>query len=78
MRRIFFDENGRTESGYWLLYENSLADLAQIENKHDGMRVTLYMPDELELEAELFYDTSREVWIGRPIEGTVRLLDNQS
>ena len=76
MERVFFDSNTAGEGGYWLCLPLSLADLDQIADKHDGMRVLLCMPKELELQAELFYDAARELWVGRPIEGAVRLLDN--
>lgn len=73
--RVFFDTNdGNWEYGYWLDFPKSKAELAQIEGgPREGMRVQIYMPGELEVEAILKWD--RTIWVGMPVEGTLRYLD---
>jgi hypothetical protein len=77
--RVMFDTNeGSMAGGYWL----SKRDLEAIGPAlKQGLRVIIYMPDELEMEAILEFDYAgsswREEgsWIGRPVPGTVKYLD---
>ena len=75
--RIFFDTNDGTEpGGYWLGFERSKADLAAHRLAvSDGARVVIYMPDELEIEAVLRFESSEQVWWADPVPGTLRYLD---
>lgn len=75
--RIFFDANdGTMESGYWLDFEQSLEDIANIGKVlHEGMHVIIYQPQELEMEAIIRFDEENNCWIGIPIRGTIRHLD---
>jgi hypothetical protein len=74
MHRIYFDANEATfEPGvcrYDLGLRSSVKDLAEIVDKHDGMRVIIYMPGELEMEATLEFDAKYGCWMARPIPGT--------
>ena len=38
----------------------------------EGMRVIIYMPDELEMEATLELDPTSKCWIARPDIGTIK------
>ena len=70
MHRVFFDSNtGGQETGYPLIFDQSLKDLALIEETSlkEGLHVIIYMPHELEAEAELFYDREFRVWRARPV-----------
>jgi hypothetical protein len=69
MHRVFFDINtGTAEVGFILWYAESQHDLEAIGNDlHDGLRVLLYMPDELELEAVLCFDQELGYWRGIPV-----------
>lgn len=74
MYRVYFDSNnGNMEWGYNLNLEASRNDLALI-GKHicNGLRVIIYMPDELEMEAEIEYLSKLKYWKAIPIEGTMR------
>jgi hypothetical protein len=77
MHRIFFDTNeGNYEHGYWLALPGSLKDIAPIADQlHNGLRVTIYMTNELEMEATLQFDEQYGYWIARPIEGTTKYYD---
>jgi hypothetical protein len=39
----------------------------------DGLRVIIYMTDELEMDATLEFDQSQDAWMARPIAGTTKL-----
>jgi hypothetical protein len=75
--RIFFDTNeGTHDHGYELSLPLSLAGLAAISDQlRDGLQVLIYMPDELEMRAILNFAVKQQVWIARPIEGSIRYLD---
>lgn len=67
--RIFFDGNaGDRESGYLLVFDQSLKDLQQIKPEPcEGMTVLLYDPGELEVEAHLKFDAEWNGWRGVPV-----------
>jgi len=44
----------------------------------EGTRVTIYMPDELEMTATLRFDASEKVWWAQPVEGTITYLDGSA
>ena len=75
--RIFFDTNvGTQESGYWLGFERSKAELEQNgEAVAEGAAVMIYMPDELQMIATLRFDRRERVWFADPIPGTIEYLD---
>jgi len=66
--RIFFDGNaGDQESGFLLVFDQSLADLEKIEPEpREGMTVLLYDPGQLEVEARLTFDGEWNGWRGVP------------
>jgi hypothetical protein len=72
--RIFADFNGQDEHGRaWLNLARSLEDMAGHEALLlDGARVLLYVPDDLEVEANLVFDRA---WLGVPDYTTIRYLD---
>jgi hypothetical protein len=74
MYRIYFDCNDSAETGnYGLWLGRSIADLAKIPGgPKEGMKVTIYMSDEIEMEAVLEWDARWNAWTGRPVEGTIR------
>src|SRR5713101_1385458 len=84
IHRISFDTNeiifdSPTEARYDLSFPTSVAELAQIgADLRDGLRVIIYMPDELEMEAALVFDRERDAWTARPIAGTTTYLDGQT
>jgi hypothetical protein len=75
--RIFFDTNEGTHAqGYELSLPHSLAALAALGDRlQAGLEVIIYMPDELEMRAILSFGVEQQVWIARPIEGSIRYLD---
>ncbi len=75
--RIYFDTNEGDEDGrYDLGIPGSLRDITPISGKlSQGLKVTIYMTDELEMEASLEFDSERSHWKARPIPGTIRYLD---
>jgi hypothetical protein len=75
--RVMFDTNdGSIEHGYWLGFEQSRRDLEALgEQLRNGTRVTIYMPDELEMEATLRFDPTEAVWWADPVPNTIRYLD---
>lgn len=77
MHRIYFDTNdGAMEGGYPLNCIGSLRDIEPIADKlAAGMRVIIYMGSELEMEAILEFDHKYRIWIGRPLPGTLKYLD---
>jgi hypothetical protein len=72
--RIFFDTNeGDHDHGYWLVLPRSRLDLVALGTTlRDGMTVTLYMPDELEMQATLRFSPSDRIWIADPVAGSIR------
>ena len=76
MHRIFFDTNEGSHSiGYWLHLKKSREDLDGIKaDLVNGLRVIIYMPEELEMEANLLLDAEVGTWLAMPIDGTIRYL----
>jgi hypothetical protein len=76
MHRIYFDTNeGTHRHGYYLWLSESKNDLKVMGNDaKEGVKVVLYMPNELELEACLTYDNERDCWLGMPCETAVKYL----
>ncbi|WP_147423399.1 hypothetical protein [Sphingosinicella microcystinivorans] len=74
--RIFFDTNeGWHETGYILRLPCSKVDLSALGSNHlEGMLVTIYMPNELEMDARLHWDKSLGDWLARPVKGSIRYL----
>lgn len=74
MYRIYFDSNEGTETGaYGLWLSKSVEDLAKIPGgPKDGMKVTIYMIGEIEMEAILEWNPQWNGWTGWPIMGSVR------
>ena len=69
--RIYFDANSRDGDCFDLSVKGSLDDIKPIAaDLRAGMRVTLYQPGELEVEAILEFDHERRTWIGRAVKGT--------
>jgi hypothetical protein len=68
MYRVFFDSNvGTSKEGFILWFDQSRRDIENIEPEaHDGARVIIYMPEELEFSAVLKYDSCLGVWRGFP------------
>jgi hypothetical protein len=75
--RVFFDTNdGSIEDGYWLGFDRSRQDLEALGNElRDGTQITIYMTDELEMDAKLRFDPRHAVWWADPIPGSIRYLD---
>ena len=75
--RIFFDTNvGSQESGYWLGFERSKAEIERSGSAvADGAAAVSYMPDELEMMATLRFDRRARVWWADPVPGTIKYLD---
>jgi DNA-binding MarR family transcriptional regulator len=69
-----FDSNDAVDNDvYWLGFTRSREDLAAIGGElREGLRVVIYMTDELEMEALLAFDPDRRVWLARGERGTVR------
>jgi hypothetical protein len=77
LHRIYFDTNDGTMDGYPLYCRGSLEDIQPIADKlKEGMRVVIYMTGELEMEAILEFDHGNSLWIGRPIKGTLKYLND--
>ena len=75
MHRVYFDTNEGCvdRDGYGLWLNASREDLARIPGgPREGMRVVIYMTDELEMEADLAFDSDRNVWTALPIPGTTK------
>jgi len=66
--RILFDSSaGNSELGYLLWFDKSRQELNCIGSElRECLRVLIYMPDELELEAELKFDIDLGCWRGIP------------
>ncbi len=79
MYRIYFDGNeGDNDGRYDLGIPGSLSDIQPIAEKlHDGLQVTLYDNEELEVEAVLEFDAKYSIWMARPLWETLRHLDVQ-
>ena len=75
--RIYFDTNEMDESGaYSLSIFGAQEDIRRLgDSLRPGMRVLLYMADELEVEATLEYDTKYQCWLGRADISTLRYLE---
>jgi hypothetical protein len=78
--RVFFDTNdGTPEDGYCLGFDQSRNDLEALgDDLRDGTKVTLYMPDELEMTATLRFDPTEKVWWADPIDGVITHLDGSA
>jgi hypothetical protein len=75
LHRIYFDTNEGTPDGrYGLGLAASQTDLALIptDQLRDGLRVTIYMSGDLEMEATLKYDHTQQSWAAQPDLRTVR------
>ncbi len=74
MHRVFFDTNeGSHHHGYDLHLPSSIEDLQKIGDElRDGLRVAIYMPEELEMEALLSFKEESDYWIAIPVEGTIK------
>lgn len=76
MIRIYADFNSVDEGGrVWLNTVAALTDIAAYQGAlTDGMRVMLYVPGELEVEATLVFD---RIWNGIPDWATLHCLDEE-
>jgi hypothetical protein len=74
MQRIYFDSNeGPDDQSYGLWLSKSIDDLAKIPGgPKEGMRVTIYMIGEIEMEGTLEWNARWDAWTARPLEGTIR------
>jgi hypothetical protein len=74
MYRIYFDSNEGAETAcYGLWSSRSIEDLRKIpDGPKNGMRVTIYMIGEIEMEAELEWNEQCNAWTARPIAGTMK------
>jgi hypothetical protein len=78
--RVFFDTNTGTVDGrgYRLWFDKSRSDLARIPGgPREGMRVIIYMDEELEMEATLAFDLASKAWIAIPVAGTTKYLPSK-
>lgn len=78
MHRIFFDTNSGTPDNerYGLWFDLSRQDLAYIPGgPREGLCVVIYMPDELEMEATLVFDSDWDSWTARPVPGTAKYVE---
>jgi hypothetical protein len=80
LHRVFFDPNdGSQEFGYDLKFAQSKIDLDSIGKELcEGLRVIVYQPDELEVEAILHFDSSAGCLLASPIKGTWKMLDSKA
>lgn len=83
--RIFFDTNeGSMAYGYWLGFERSKKDLNAVGPVlAEGLKVTIYMPKELEMRATLrlgedLSGSTDPSWWADPIPDTIRYLDGSA
>ncbi len=74
--RIYFDTNEQDDSGAYLLSVfGAQEDIKRLgDSLHPGIRVLLYMTDELDVEATLEYDSVYDCWLGRADWRRVRYL----
>jgi hypothetical protein len=72
--RIYFDTNeGASADAYGLWLEKSKQDLAKIPGgPKEGMKITIYMIGEIEMEAVLEWNTDWNEWTAREIPHTTR------
>jgi len=72
--RVYFDGNEGTEENlYGLWLSKSIEDLAKIPGgPKEGMKITIYMVGEIEMDALLEWNEAWNGWTARPIAGTVR------
>jgi hypothetical protein len=77
-RIIYFNTNEGDQAGrYDLGLPGSLEDIAAMDpGPKEGMRVIIYMSEELEMEAFLEFDVQHDRWMAIPIEGTLKYLDD--
>ncbi|MBN8992809.1 MAG: hypothetical protein J0H42_31615 [Rhizobiales bacterium] len=76
MHRIYFDANDSVphHEGYPLHLDAAKKDLARIPGgPQEGMRVVIYMTDELEMKATLAFDSRWNIWMAIPIAGTTKI-----
>lgn len=68
--RVAFDTNaGDAASGYLLYFPDSVKDLEQMGDElRERAIVTLYMPDEVEVTAQLTFDHTLNCWRGVPLK----------
>ena len=80
LHRIYFDTNdGTMADGYPLVCKGAQDDIQPIADKlTEGMHVVIYMTGELEMEAVLELDPTHGYWVGRPIKGTLKILDHSA
>jgi hypothetical protein len=76
--RIYFDTNdGTMEGDYPLACKGALDDIQSIADKlREGMHVVIYMTGELEMEAVLGLAPTHGYRVGRPIKGTLKIVDH--
>lgn len=80
MHRVFFDGNsgpGDTpdDPRFGLWFETSLQDLAALGDElKDGLRIIIYSPGELEMEAVLEFDAKHDAWMAIGDGATIRYL----
>jgi hypothetical protein len=76
MLRVYADFNCQDEDGKVRLdVAGSLTDLKGVATTiANGTRVILYVPNELEVEANLNFDSNREIWLATPDYATTRHL----
>jgi hypothetical protein len=75
MHRVYFDSNEGADDGrYGLWLDKSMRDLDRIPGgPREGMRVTIYMVGEVEVEATLEWcGEPWNAWVARPIKGMWR------
>jgi hypothetical protein len=76
--RIYFDANETDDSGpnaYLLSIFGAQEDIQLLgDSIRPGMRVLLYMADELEVEATLQYNSQNQYWVGHADMSTLRRL----
>jgi len=74
MHRIYFDGNDFDATGRYLLHlGRSRGEFAKIPGgPREGMQITIYMIGEIEMEAILEWNERWEIWVARPVEGTIR------
>jgi hypothetical protein len=79
MDRIYFDENaGDTRGRYDLGIQGSRRDLDILAGKlRNGLHVTLYDGQEIEVEAVLEFDQASNRWMASPLWNTLRRLDGR-
>jgi hypothetical protein len=76
MHRIYFDTNEGDQHGrYNLGIPGALEDIEPVADQlFEGLKVVIYMGDELEMEAVLAFDAQSRNWMANPIAGTTKYL----